>query len=55
MEKGLTQKQVAAKSGIDLGNFGKYESGRREPGLAIIVLIAQGLAVHHRELLDFGF
>ena len=51
--RGLSQLQFAEASGIDAGNYGKYGSGRREPGLVIIVLMARGLGVHQRDLLDF--
>lgn len=53
--KGLTPVQFSAKCGIDSSNLGKYENGEREPGLAIIVIMAKSLGVAHHELLDFRF
>jgi transcriptional regulator with XRE-family HTH domain len=51
----LSQLQLAKRSGIELGNLGKYERGKREPGLAIIMLLAKGLEIDSRDLLDFSF
>jgi ribosome-binding protein aMBF1 (putative translation factor) len=51
----LSQLQLAKRSGIELGNLGKYERGKREPGLAIIMIFAKGLEIDPRALLDFPF
>ena len=53
--KGLTPTQFSEKCGIDGSNLGKYEAGEREPGLAIIVMMAKSLGISHQELLDFEF
>lgn len=53
--KGMTPTQFNEKCGIDGSNLGKYESGEREPGLAIIMIMAKSLGISHRELLDFEF
>jgi len=55
IEKGLTPTQFAERCGIDSSNLGKYESGGREPGLAIIMIMAKSLRITHTELLDFDF
>jgi transcriptional regulator with XRE-family HTH domain len=53
--KGITPSVFEAISGINPGNLAKYEKGEREPGLAIIMLIAWSLNVSHLTLLDFAF
>ncbi|MEI9918987.1 MAG: helix-turn-helix transcriptional regulator [Bacteroidota bacterium] len=53
--KGLTPTQFSEQCGIDSSNLGKYESGEREPGLAIIVIMAKSLGITHYELMDFEF
>ena len=53
-KKGLTPTQVSVRSGIDHGNLAKYENGR-EPGLIVIHLLAKGLDVDPRELIDGDF
>jgi ribosome-binding protein aMBF1 (putative translation factor) len=53
--KGLSQLKLGARCSMDSSNVNKYEAGRREPGLGVIMIIAKGLGVDHRELLDFTF
>jgi transcriptional regulator with XRE-family HTH domain len=53
--KGLSQFKAAEKSGMEAGNFGKYESGRREPGLKTLFTIAAALEIKPGELLEFNF
>lgn len=53
--RGLTPTQFSEKCGIDGSNLGKYEMGEREPGLAVIMIMAKSLDITHRELLDFEF
>jgi transcriptional regulator with XRE-family HTH domain len=55
LAKGITQPKFEALSGIDPGNLAKYEQGDREPGLAVIFIMAKALGVGHLELLDFDF
>ena len=55
LAKGLTPTQFSEQCGIDSSNLVKYESGAREPGLAIIVIMAKSLGISHQELLDFDF
>jgi transcriptional regulator with XRE-family HTH domain len=53
--KGITPTMAYHRFGIDMSNLGKYESGEREPGLAIIILFAKMLDVNHRDLMNFDF
>jgi len=55
IEKGFTPTQFSEQCGIDSSNLGKYENGAREPGLAIIIIMAKSLGISHQELLDFEF
>lgn len=41
----MTQEQLALLSGIDMSNLSRYESGRQEPGVRVIVRLAQALEV----------
>ncbi|MEJ0031044.1 MAG: helix-turn-helix transcriptional regulator [Bacteroidota bacterium] len=53
--KGLTPTQFSEKCGIDSSNLSKYENGSREPGLAVIMIMAKSLGITHHELLGFDF
>jgi transcriptional regulator with XRE-family HTH domain len=55
LAKGLTPTQFSERCGIDSSNLAKYENGGREPGLAIIMIMAKSLEVTHVELLNFDF
>lgn len=55
VEKGLTPTQFSIRCGIDSSNLRKYENGEREPGLAIIVIMAKSLGITHQDLLAFEF
>lgn len=46
LEKGLTQKQLAEKCGIDSANLRKYESGRQNPKIETVEKIANALGVN---------
>jgi transcriptional regulator with XRE-family HTH domain len=52
---GLTPSEFEVRSRIDAGNLAKYEQGEREPGLAVIIIMAKGLGIKHTDLLDFPF
>lgn len=54
-QKGLSRKKFQEITGIDSRNMSKYESGSREPGLIIMLIMAKGLGVSIRDLLDFKF
>lgn len=53
--KKLTPTQFSEKCGIHRSNLAKYESGGREPGLTVIMIMAKSLGITHHELLDFKF
>lgn len=53
--KNLSILQLAAVTKIDDSNLSKYENGRREPGLGSLILIANGLGIDVRKLMDFEF
>lgn len=55
IRKGLTPTQFSRRCGIDPSNLRKYENGLREPGLAIIMVMAKSLETDHLDLLDFAF
>lgn len=55
LAKGLTPTQFSEQCGIDSSNLRKYENGAREPGLAIIIIMAKSLDVTHLDLLNFDF
>ncbi|MEI9918982.1 MAG: helix-turn-helix transcriptional regulator [Bacteroidota bacterium] len=50
-EKGVTAAQLAARSGINQANLKKYDNDR-EPGLMVMIMIAKGLGVSLKELMD---
>lgn len=49
-EKGLTQEEVAARSGLSQQYISGLESGRRNPTLISIYDLAQALGVSHVDL-----
>lgn len=51
MSRKMTQKDVAEKIGVAKSTYSLYESGNREPGVAIIKKIAKVLNVSADELL----
>lgn len=51
-EKGLTQKQLAAKMGISAVNISQLESGARVPTMETLKRISKALGVPLRELLE---
>jgi transcriptional regulator with XRE-family HTH domain len=53
--KGLSTIAFEKLSGIDSSNLIKYENGSREPGLGVIALMAKGLGIPIKKLVDFPF
>ncbi len=51
-EKGLTQEQVAERSGFSQQYISGLERGRRNPTLVTLYELAQALGVDFRELLE---
>lgn len=54
-KRGLTQKELGEKCGIDAANIRKYESGKQNPKLATLNKIADALGVTALDLTDFMF
>lgn len=58
LEKGLTQKQLGEKCGINEANIRKYELGTQNPKIQTLERIAKGLDIPLRELcykIDFSW
>lgn len=51
--KGLTQEKLAEKSGYSLDYIGKIEVNINNPGLQVLIKIANALETHIKELFDF--
>ena len=51
--KGLTQEKLAEKSGYSLDYIGKIEVNINNPGLQVLIKIANALEIHIKELFDF--
>ena len=54
-KRGLTQKELGEKCGIDAANLRKYESGKQNPKLATLNKIAEALGITAFDLTDFMF
>jgi transcriptional regulator with XRE-family HTH domain len=54
-EKGLSQEELAYKCGTTLSQIGRFERGERSPTLSTLLLLARGLGVDPKTLLDFEF
>lgn len=53
LEKGMTQKELAEKCGIDSANLRKYEAGKQNPKFGTIEKIAEALNVPATDLLNY--
>ena len=51
--KGLTQENLADKTGLSLDYIGKIEVNINEPGFKSLIKIANALEVHIKDLFDF--
>lgn len=51
-KRGMTQKELGEKCGIDAANIRKYESGKQNPKLSTLSKIADALGVTTLELTD---
>ena len=45
IEQNLTQKELAARTGIDQADISKLENGTRNPGLKLLKKLASGLGM----------
>jgi transcriptional regulator with XRE-family HTH domain len=53
--KKLSQEDLADKCGTTLSQIGRFERGERSPTLSTILILAQGLDIEPKKLLDFDF
>ncbi len=53
--KGLSLRDLADLCNLDNSNISKLEHGKSDVQLSTISLLAKGLGVHPRELVDFDF
>jgi len=52
LDVGLTQMELSNRSGLDMAEISRLESGQRDVRLSTIVRLADGLEVPVRALLD---
>jgi transcriptional regulator with XRE-family HTH domain len=50
-KKGLNQLEFSEKCGIENSHLSRLESGKREPGLYMVELLAKGLGISIAELM----
>lgn len=53
MENGLTQEELAARSGMELSQIGRIERGVINTSLSSVLVLAKALQVDVRILFDF--
>lgn len=53
--KNLTQEELAHRCDLPLSQIGRFERGVRSPTLSTILILARGLKVEPKDLLDFKF
>lgn len=51
--QGLSQEELANRSGIAFSQIGRFEWGARSPTLNTLAALAKGLQVNPKDLLDF--
>lgn len=51
-EQDLTQEQLAERAGLNPTNVGRVERGHRDPGVGVVVKLADGLGVSVATLFD---
>lgn len=55
VSKGLAQEELAHRCEVPLSQVGRIERGVRDPTLSTILLLAKGLEVDPKVLLDFKY
>jgi transcriptional regulator with XRE-family HTH domain len=53
LSKKFSQEELAYKCGTPLSQIGRFERGERSPTLSTLLLLAKGLGVEPKKLLDF--
>lgn len=51
-ERGLTQEELAERSGVQAGEISRIEAGKRDPRVSTVLRLAKGLRVSPGRLLD---
>ena len=54
-ERGLSQRALSARCGIDFGKISRVENAKANLVVTTLIELAQGLGVHPKELLDTDF
>ena len=49
--QGLTQEELATRAGVEAAEVGFYERGEREPGIVMLMRLADGLGCEAMSLL----
>jgi len=52
LELGLTQEELAERAGLNLTDVGRVERARRDPGIRVVVKLADGLGVPVAKLFE---
>jgi transcriptional regulator with XRE-family HTH domain len=55
LSKKLSQEELAYRCGLPLSQIGRFERAERSPTLSTLLLLANGLDVEPKKLLDFPF
>ncbi len=55
LSKGLVQEELADRCDFPLSQVGRFERGVRSPTLSTILILAKGLDVEPKVLLDFKY
>jgi transcriptional regulator with XRE-family HTH domain len=53
--KKLSQEDLADKCNTTLSQIGRFERGERSPTLSTLLILAKGLGIEPKKLLDFDF
>lgn len=52
-QKNISQEELAYSSGLSLSQIARIETGKINPTLCTVVIIAKHLDIHPKDLLDF--
>jgi transcriptional regulator with XRE-family HTH domain len=55
MQKGMSQRELAYRIGMETSNLSVIENGKSNPQILTLVKIASSLNVELKEILDFNF
>lgn len=54
-DAGLTQRELAAECGVTCATISRYVSGKRKPGLMMLMRLKQALGCTYEELVEGEF